>query len=138
MRSLIVWIFTAFLAVNLTAGDLSLADKLKLKVKSIKLNQATFDQAIDTIRRHAKEIDPENRGINIIVQQTKTSEDKKITLNLTNIPLRDAIKYVCRSAGLSMSANTHVVMISKTERLQIVNKYYRVSSGFKSFIYCDF
>jgi hypothetical protein len=135
MRNLIVWLLVVSISAISFAGELTLEDKLKLEIKSIKLSQVTLTQAIETLRRHAKEIDPEKRGINIIVQQTAAnSEEQKITLNLTHIPLRDAISYICKSVNLSMSVNKHIVLISKTKKIQIINKFYRVSTSFKSYV----
>lgn len=135
MRHLTVWLIAFIAAANIFAADLTLADKLKLKVKVIKLQDASLAQAIETVRRHAKEADPDKKGINIILQQTGVSvKDKKINLNMTDIPLQDVINYIAESVGMTMSITERVVLISKTSKAKMATKFYTVSNSFKSFV----
>ncbi|MCH2207368.1 MAG: hypothetical protein MK132_16040 [Lentisphaerales bacterium] len=130
-----MWFLAIVTAANILAADLTLAQKLQLKVSSIKLKDATLNQAIETLRRHAREIDPDKRGINIIVKQNDLpANEMKINLDLTNVPLQDAIKYIAKSVGLSMSVSPQVVLISKTSLTHMTTKFYRVSNSFKSFV----
>ena len=130
-----VWFLTLITASSLAAADLTLTQKLELKIPSIKLKDVTLNQAIEAIRRHAKELDPDGSGINIIVkQQDLPAKGIKINLNLTDIPLRDSLNYVANSVGLNISVSSKVVMIAKVSQNQFTTKLYRVSSSFKSFV----
>lgn len=130
-----MWFLAIVTAANVFAADMTLAEKLKLKIPSIKLKDVTLNQAIEALRRHAREVDPEKSGINIIVKQNDlTAQEVKINLDLTNVPMRDAIKYIAKSVGLSMSVSQKVVLIAKTSLTQLTTKFYRVSSSFKSFV----
>ena len=53
---------------------------------------------------------------------------------MTDIPLRDAISYIAKSVGLNISVSQKVVMIAKVSQKQLMTKFYRVSSSFKSFV----
>ena len=135
MNHLKMWFLAMFTAANIFAAEMTLAQKLQLKIPSIKLKDVTMNQAIDALRRHAREIDPEGSGINIIVQQKDLpAKEVKINLDLTNVPMRDAINYISKSVGMTMSRSPKVVLISKTAKTQLMTKFYRVSNSFKSFV----
>lgn len=116
------------------AAELSLQQKLSLKIPSFKLEKATLREAISEVRKQAKAVDPDKKGINIIVQYSNSKDTRKITLNLTDVPIQDAISYICQSAGLNMNPSGKVLLISKDLKKSLNTKFYRVGNSFKNFV----
>ncbi|MCM8533636.1 MAG: hypothetical protein NE330_20900 [Lentisphaeraceae bacterium] len=116
------------------SAELTLQQKLSLKIPSFKLEKATLREAISEVRKQAKAVDPDKKGINIIVQYSNSTDATEITLNLTDVPIQDAIGYICQSAGLNMNPSGKVVLISKDIKKSLTTKFYRVGNSFKSFV----
>ena len=60
----------------------------------IDLRDATLSEAVDFLRVKSKELDPEKKGVNLVLIPSAKGEAPKITLNLVNVPLIEVIKYV--------------------------------------------
>ena len=68
--------------------------KLKMVIPSLKIRGVTVEQALMSIQRKSRDIDPAKKGITIIIQEKNEKIlHKKVTFDLTNIPIKDAIKY---------------------------------------------
>ena len=88
-----------------------------IRLPRVQLDGATLEEAVDYLRNQAREHDTTaltaaERGVNISVDpgpadsvSAKEAAAKKITLNLQNVPLRDALGYVARAAGLILRTN---------------------------------
>jgi len=89
----------------------------KLVIPKLELNEATFEESIDYLRRMSVSLDtsekvPRRRGINFVLRggaQAPAFANKHITLNLDNIPLRDALGYVASLAGTKVAVGEHAV-----------------------------
>ena len=79
----------------------------KLIVPSIEFIDRGVTDAIDYLREKSKEIDPERTGVQIMVtgQSRGKNVDKKVTFSLQNVPLYDAIRYLCLQADLKFRIN---------------------------------
>lgn len=111
--------------------------RVNLVIPKLKLNDTPISQALEAIQRKSRDIDPDGKGINIVVQD---KEDKlllrKITLDLDDIPIKDAVKYTLLGTGLlySFKDNGNTIFISSKVSDQLVSKFYRVSSTLPSFV----
>lgn len=87
----------------------SLAGKkaLGIVLARVAFREATIQEAVELLRVKAKEVDPEHSGVNIVLKLPDAPPadrsrinpvDARITLDLTAIPLAEALRYV---AGLS-------------------------------------
>ncbi|MFA6291800.1 MAG: hypothetical protein WC637_08470 [Victivallales bacterium] len=108
------------LSFSLTAADepsSSARYKLAtLKIKSIELNDTKLSDAIAIIKDLSKKADPEGKGVNISFMAPKDVKGKTLDpviddISLTDIPLKDVIRYVCEATGMSYRAERGSVMI---------------------------
>lgn len=88
-----------------------------IRLPRVQLDGATVEEAVDYLRSQARTHDTTamttaERGVNISVDpgpadssSAREVAEKKITLNLQNVPLRDALEYVARAAGLVLRTN---------------------------------
>jgi len=105
---------------SMTAADESSTSaryKLEtLKVKSIELKDTRLSAAITILKDLSKEADPEGKGVNISFMPPKDDKGKTLDpvigeISLTDIPLKDVLRYVCEVTGMSYRADKFSVMI---------------------------
>lgn len=60
----------------------------------------------------SRRLDPEHLGVNIIVQAE--TDEMRVAISLRNVPLVDAVKFVCVLSGLSYRIEHSGVIVSKT------------------------
>ncbi len=80
-------------------------------IPKLNFNGVSLSEAIDFLRVKSRDIDPQKLGVNIIVNDDEGPSMVKLTLNLTNIPLTEALRYVTELAGMRLVAgeNGYVV-----------------------------
>ena len=79
----------------------------KLIIPSVEFIDRNVTDAIDYLRGKAKEIDPERTGVHIMItgQGKERGADKRVTFSLQNVPLYDAIRYLCLQSDLKFRIN---------------------------------
>lgn len=118
----------------------------------VKVREATVRDLLDFL--HAKSIeldntesDPLRKGVNMVVKletapvpdapapddpaSPVSVSDTRITLSLTNIPLAEALRYVCELAGLKYRVEPHAVVITPLSQPGGFSTHqYQVPKGF--------
>ena len=126
-------------------------------IPSVDFRDATVRQAVGFLQQRSRDLDtteddPERRGINIVlklpptsapapdslmvedaaVASTGYSADSRITLNLSNVPLYEALRYVATLAGLKVKVEPFAVSVvplsEPTDALQ--QREFKVPPGF--------
>ena len=78
-------ILTAIIAVSFSMqAQTKINDTLKLKI-SLKVEDATVEEALQMIQKKSRDIDPYKKGVNIIIQE---KDAKKITTLIENGQLK--------------------------------------------------
>ena len=111
--------------------------RVYLVLPKLKLDKTPITQALEAIQRKSRDADPEGKGINIVIQDKNDKLlQRKITLDLDDIPVKDAVKYTLLGSGLlhSYKDGGNTVFISSKVSNQLVSKFYRVSSTLPSFV----
>jgi|GEM_PF-1048434 len=75
-----------------------------IMIPKMEFREATIEEAVAFLRKKSHDLSADGREINIVLKLPKGGEEGRITLDLTNIPLIEAVRYV---AGLS-NLNLHV------------------------------
>jgi hypothetical protein len=76
--------------------------KSSLIFPKIMFSEAALDEVLHYIRAKAKEIDPAKKGVNIVVKHSKESPSAKLSLELSDVPLSELLKYVAKLSGLEL------------------------------------
>ena len=126
-------------------------------IPSVDFRDATVRQAVGFLQQRSRDLDtteddPERRGINIVLKLPATaapapdslemegetaapsgySADSRITLNLSNVPLYEALRYVATLAGLKVKVEPFAVSVvplsEPTDTLQ--QREFKVPPGF--------
>ena len=106
-------------------------------IPRVSFSDATLREVVEAIREQASELDtgtpdPADRGVNIVLKLDETAATQTITLDLSNLPLREALDYVTRLANLKIKVDPYAVLIVPltTETDVLLTKEYKVAPGF--------
>jgi hypothetical protein len=104
-----------FAVVLAPAGSSAVVAALKTQVHPIILPQvefreATMDEAIAFIRIKSRDVDPAQKGVNIL-RKPGGGADTKITLSLKQVPVNEALRYIAELAGhtLTLEGSTYIL-----------------------------
>ncbi len=106
-------------------------------IPRINFTDATVRDAIEYLRERSAALDNDpldsrERGVNIVLKLDAAAASQTITIDLANIPLREALDYITRLANLKIKVEPYAVLIvpisEPTDTL--ITKEYRVPPGF--------
>ena len=93
----------------------------------INWSEKEVDEALKYLTRRSKEYDPDKEGIEI--NYVASGGDKPVvTLNLTNMPLSEIIRYTCLLTGLEYRVDGNSILVSKNAASKMVDRKLQVSS----------
>jgi len=123
-----------------THGSANINRKLdEIIIPKIDFRDATVREALDFIKQRASSLDsveqdPARKGINIVLKLAPDAAESgsRITLSLTDVPLRAAIDYVARAANLKLKVEPYsVVVVPQSEPIDVlITKEYKVPPSF--------
>ena len=92
----------------------------EIVVPSLEFSNTPLSDALSFIQQRSAELDTATgeqgtKGINIILNSSREIDDVRISLKLTNVPLRDVLKYTATSAGGSLQIAARGVTVSIPE-----------------------
>jgi general secretion pathway protein D len=93
------------------ATNFSLEEKLKTIFLSLDFNNATIEEATNFLSVESKRLDPDKKGVNFIIQPEASSTAKPVTLTLNNVPLGEALRYVCQLANVKYKVQDYAISI---------------------------
>ncbi|MCX6983859.1 MAG: hypothetical protein NT118_03765 [Lentisphaerae bacterium] len=108
------------LSFSVTAADepaSSVRYKLEtLKIENIELKDTRLSDAIALIKALCKKADPEGKGVNISFMAPKDDKGKTMDpaiddISLTDVPLKDVLRYVCDATGMSYRTEKFSIMV---------------------------
>ncbi|MEX1044540.1 MAG: Amuc_1098 family type IV pilus outer membrane protein [Chthoniobacterales bacterium] len=106
-------------------------------IPRLNFTDATVREAIEYLRDVSAQqdrdpMDASDRGVNIVLKLDSAASSQTITIDLANIPLREALDYITRLANLKIKIEPYAVLIVPlTEQTDtLVTKEYRVPPGF--------
>jgi uncharacterized protein YihD (DUF1040 family) len=112
----IIFILSIFLLptrFTTAAGASSdLEDKLKeIIIPEVEMRDVPLKKAILKLSKLSKKYSEDHKRINILLMGTQT--EATVSINLSNISLYEAIKYLAISAGLQMKIDDYAVVLKK-------------------------
>ncbi len=125
----------------------------RIIIPRVDFRDTTIRQAVSFLQQRSRDLDttesdPERRGVNIVLKLPTTpvatsetegessmpapSADNRITLNLSNVPLYEALRYVATLAGLKVKVEPYAVSLvplsEPTDTLE--QREFKVPPGF--------
>ena len=97
---------------SLTAHtNFGLDQKLKDIYLSLDFNNATIEEATNFLSIESKRLDPDKKGVNFIIQPEASTSAKPVALTLNNVPLGEALRYVCQLANVKFKVQDYAISI---------------------------
>ncbi len=89
------------------------AEKAKrITVARVDFQEAPLEDVVEFLKDESRELDPEKKGVNILLHAPPATRAAKITLQLRDVPLFDAVRYTADIAGLKLTAGENVLLLS--------------------------
>lgn len=73
-----------------------------ITLPNVEFKDATIDEALQFIRLKSRDLDPAEKGVNII-KKPGGAEGAKITISLRNVPVNEALRYIASLAGHTLT-----------------------------------
>jgi general secretion pathway protein D len=80
-------------------------------IPSLEFRDASIEDAVAFLNAKSKELDPEKQGINFILRPDVPETAKTFTLNLRNVPLEQALRYISQLAGVKYKVEEFAILI---------------------------
>jgi len=93
----------------------AMAEKLKaIVIPRIEFVNTPLDDAVAFLVQRGRELDPEGKGINVVMGSGMDAKRKavQVTLELKNVPLAEALLYTAQLANVKMTLEEHAVVFS--------------------------
>jgi general secretion pathway protein D len=93
------------------ATNFGLDQELKSIFLSLDFTNATIEEATNFLSIESKRLDPAHKGINFIIQPEASTTAKPVTIALNNVPLGEALRYVCQLANVKFKVQDYAISI---------------------------
>lgn len=107
------------------AEPAAIREKLEqLILPEIEFEEATTTQVVAFLKRRSRELDPDKKGINILLLRApkagtgaskSVADTRLMTMSMKDIPIGELIRYVCLEVGLKYRVEQHAVVILDKE-----------------------
>ncbi len=124
-------------SVSANAGQ-NLSTKMKQIIfPKVIFSGASVDEAIEYLRVKSRDLDttepdPTKRGVNIILKAGDTPSNASITLDLKDVPMEEALRYVTELAGMKYKVESNAILVVPVgeSTTELYTKAYSVPSDF--------
>lgn len=116
-----------------SGGRDSIMDKLRnYRMPKVEFQQATIVEILELLRLRSRDLDPQGKGVDFVLNVPDDSRQRQITLTLADVPLEEVLRYVCEAAGVTYRIEAHAVMISSLseKNATLVTRSFRVPPDF--------
>ncbi len=73
-------------------------------IPHLEFQEATVEEALDFLSIQSKQLDPAKEGLNLVLKGDAATDQVKLSLSLTNVPVLEALRYVASLSNLSVTA----------------------------------
>ena len=91
--------------------NFGLEQELRSIFLSLDFNNATIEEATNFLSIESKRLDPNHKGVNFIIQPDASTNAKPVTITLNNVPLGEALRYVCQLANVKYKVQDYAISI---------------------------
>jgi len=88
-----------------------LEQKLKDIFLSLEFTNATIEEATNFLSVESKRLDPDHKGVNFVIQPEASTTAKPVSISLNNVPLGEALRYVCQLANVKYKVQEFAISI---------------------------
>jgi len=70
-----------------------------------------LNEAVEFLRMRSMQLDPEKKGVNLVINPSKNVEKARLTMSLSNIPLSEALRYVAGLSNCELRVEDHGLVL---------------------------
>jgi hypothetical protein len=114
-----LFLAAATAAINLAAGENDMQAKLRrIVIDHLEFEEVSLPVVIEHLKARAKALDPDGRGINVMLLPPKDEAEPipTVTLAVDEMPLDDLIRYICLAIDYQYKFERHAVVIAPKSR----------------------
>jgi len=113
------------------SGTSSLSEKLaRLVVPTINFKDVDIQAAVKYLKQESKQLDTAANGVgvNIILslEDADLASVPKVTLNLSNLPLGEVVRYLCQKCGLNYRVENQALVIGTSAINPMDTRFFKV------------
>jgi beta-lactamase regulating signal transducer with metallopeptidase domain len=82
-------------------------------IPTVQFRGATLKEAIEFFRVKSREADPAKKGVNIVLSADAAKSQARLTLDLKDVPLSEALRYTAALSELELRADAVSVILTK-------------------------
>lgn len=108
----------------------------RIILPEIKFQNTPVAQAVEFLRVKSREldtfeVDASRKGVNIIVRSADIPADARVSLDLKNVPLSEALRYVCDLSQTKLKVDAYAVVITPImdNNTEMLSRTFKVQSG---------
>jgi beta-lactamase regulating signal transducer with metallopeptidase domain len=91
----------------------TLRDKARaIILPQVKFRDASLQQAVEYLQAKAIELDPQHAGLNLVIEKPDLDKGTLITLDLTNVPVSEALSYLASLSNRVMRYEAQATVIA--------------------------
>ncbi len=83
-------------------------------IPEVQFHDATLAEAVEFLRVKSREVDPKNKGLNILIRPDVDS-NTKISMHLKEAPVQEILRYLVTLAGCMMKREGDVFVITSVQ-----------------------
>ena len=114
-------------------GGIVLSQRMKnIRFPVVRFSGVSIVEAVEFLRMKSKDLDPEHIGVNIILKGGEGQTGSQISLDLKDVPMQEALRYVTELAGMKFKVEPYaVVVVPITETTtEMITRIYKVPPDF--------
>jgi general secretion pathway protein D len=111
----------------------------RIRFPSVQFSGATLEEAVEFLRVKSRDLDvqeadPAKRGVNIILNTGDTPITTAISIDLTDVPMTEALRYITELAGMKYKVEAFAVMVVPLSNVsnEMFQRIFRVPPDFLS------
>ncbi len=91
--------------------NFGLDQKLKDIFISLDFTNATIEEATNFLTVESSRLDPDHKGVNFVIQPEASTTAKPVSITLNNVPLGEALRYICQLANVKYKVQDYAISI---------------------------
>jgi general secretion pathway protein D len=111
----------------------------QIRFPSVQFSGATLEEAVEFLRVKSRDLDvqeadPAKRGVNIILNTGDTPITTAISIDLNDVPMAEALRYITELAGMKFKVEAFAVMVVPLSNVsnEMFQRIFRVPPDFLS------
>ena len=115
------------------SGSEAITQKLRTLIfPKVDFAGATLDEVVELLRVRSRDLDPQGKGISFVISAPPESRNKPVSLNLSNVPMEEVLRYVSEMCDVTYKVDEHaVIFLSISERNNaLISRSFRVPPDF--------